>query len=759
MRPEPVEGFLVAPYLNNPGPHRMTIMFEPETDAIGPTMAVEYRGQGATEWTSVVAAAEQPPVNDAVVVAFPPGGSTLSIYRAELTGLISNTVYEYRVVTGAGTTPTAIFKTWPTPEDGVERGRLIAFSDIQGNHIAEEWFPRVLQAIIDNECDGDLSACVHNIAGLVIPGDLVNRGSDIDDWRDEYFAPGDALFRYLPQIPAMGNHDVPMGNYLYYFAPPSNGSPGFEEEWYSLDFLNLRLLTLQSNFTGARLGERYLHQSTFVAEQLAGADRDGIDYVFASVHAPCKSELWLPGESPQVCEYVRMLEDWSARTGKISGHLYGHTHAYSRGQSRDVSHLWLNVASAAGNIDDWGDYEMADYDEMEMSWDEYGYVRFDFSTTGTPEVAIVRHTGGDDHGNHPDAFTQNAIRDDIVIGGDNDPPLRPEVMSPKNGTTVETADAVLHALFRDTTGGDLLEAHWQVRPEGGTYDAPLFDVWGSETRAHNVWFREDLNAGIQNDHWRVPYLDAGDYCWRTRFRDEHWAWSEWSEDTCFTVAGTTTSDNLLTNGDAEAGTEGWEVLDGGLQAVSGSECSMSDNAEISFTPVRQLVPYKGARFFSVGGCSGTVAARARVSQMLDVSEYAEEIDGGRTLGVLEAAVRTYSKWDVATVQYRALDASGAELDASTPLVNQTGTWVRRPTSALLPPGTRSVEVILSGLRQHGSSNDSFVDDVSFRVVTSPQARGPFTEPIFSPGNGMGVVGGKGWVFPRPHPRRNETVQP
>lgn len=100
------------------------------------------------------------------------------------------------------------------------------------------------------------------------------------------------------------------------------------------------------------------------------------------------------------------------------------------------------------------------------------------------------------------------------------------------------------------------------------------------------------------------------------------------------------------------------------------------------------------------------------------------------------------------MQLRALDGTGREVDVSTPLVNQTGAWVREPTSLLLPPGTRTLEVVLTGLRQNGSSNDSLVDDVSLRVVTSSQSRSARDLPVCSPGNGMGVIGDKGWEHPR-----------
>jgi len=47
---------------------------------------------------------------------------------------------------------------------------------------------------------------------------------------------------------------------------------------------------------------------------------------------------------------------FSMECGKPSAHFYGHTHGYSRGESRDAEPSVVNVASAGGNIDYWGEY-------------------------------------------------------------------------------------------------------------------------------------------------------------------------------------------------------------------------------------------------------------------------------------------------------------------------------------------------------------------------------------------------------------------
>lgn len=741
------DGFLVAPYLQHPGADRITVSFEPTPEAIGPVMVVEHRvlgGDGA--WTSVLAVQEERSVlNDEGHGA----GEDLVVFHADLEGLPSDTVHEYRVTTAAGTTGPATFKTWPVELDGVEEGRFLVFSDVQGQNI-DTWFRNVLDDVIDVECGGDVAACVTALDGIIIPGDLVDRGSNIDDWRDEYFAPAADVFAHLPQIPAIGNHDAPIRHYLYYFHPPTNDSPGFQDEWYALDFLNVRLLTMQSTINGARLLERALHQRIFMVSQLTdAATRDDIDYVFMNIHAPCKSELWIPGEMHEVCVLVDLLERYSAQTGAITGHFFGHTHGYSRGQSRDVPHLWLNAASAGGAIDDFGQFEMADYDEFESTWDEYGYVVVQFATTGTPEVRVERRSGGDDvHGTYEDAFKGDKVRDRFVIGGDNTAPAAPVPTAP--GPQVAGPDVVLEAAFDDPDGDALMEGHWQVIADGGDFATPDLDVWGNDTRAHNLWFRTDLNATSDPTAYRLPYLEAGDYCWRVRFRDARWAWSDFSAPACFSVDGYTEGADLIVNGGAESGgqpsVEGWTVETGRVEAVNGSECQVNgDPLEPEFNPP---IAHEGLWFFSIGGCTGDVADSAVVTQVVDVSEHADDIDAGRTVGVLRAALRTYYKWDSPTARFTALDGDGTALFTSPPLSNQDKVWEDAATTLVLPTGTRSVRVMLTGTRQDGTSNDSFVDDVRFNVVTQPEPRSPFTDfGRFSPADGMALSTYRWVTFP------------
>lgn len=728
----PLQGFIVNPYLQNPGTDRMTVMFEPEAASIFPDMAVEYRPLGSQDWSSTRASPEE------ISFLNPDRGEDLgqSIYAARLSGLSSYTTYEYRVLTALGRSSVMRFKTWPAEDDGVDMGRFIVISDIQGNH--PYWLTRIFEkGVIARDCDGDVLNCVERFAGIIITGDMVDDGDNIEQWRQEYFAVGDSLWRYLPQLMIIGNHDYALSNYLYYAAPPSNHSLDHEEEWYRLDYLNFRFLGMQSNLTVQGGAQQVLEQTAFLATEMADALVRGMDYLFMGIHAPCKSELWIPGESIQVCTYVQELEQLSRSAGILTGHLFGHTHGYSRGQSRDVPHLWMNAASAGGNIDDWGDYAQADYDEFESTWDEYGYSILEFRTSGPAEIRSVRRTGGDDHSDYPDAFQASTDRDAFRIGGQNTAPDQPQPLSPIG--QANTPDVLLHARFSDAEDSRPHEAHWQVRSANGSYAQALLDVWGNETRARNIWFRQDLNAGVDVDYWRLPYLEPGDYCWRVRFRDPQLAWSPYSEEACFRSAPSQSSGNLLINGGAESGTQGWQLQQGLFESLN------TVTALPALNLCSLVLPAEGRHWFALGGCVQTDSSESAtdyslVTQTVDLSPYASAISEGRAMALLRGQLRNASKWDVPVARLRIRDAEGNVLLSAKPIINQTGEWKALSSSVWLPAQALNAEIELSGLRQDGVQGDAFFDDLRFEVIlvdASPERSDSYI-PRLSPGNGMAI---------------------
>jgi hypothetical protein len=123
----------------------------------------------------------------------------------------------------------------------------------------------------------------------------------------------------------------------------------------------------------------------------------------------------------------------------------------------------------------------------------------------------------------------------------------------------------------------------------------------------------------------------------------------------------------------------------------------------------------GANFFAGGPGGATSAA----TQVVDVSGAAAEIDAGKVAATLSALLGGYSgQTDHAAVTATFLNAAGAPAGAvGLPTVtstdrNLTTTLIARTASGALPAGTRQIAVRIDAIRDQGSYNDGYIDNVS-----------------------------------------------
>ncbi|WP_105255726.1 metallophosphoesterase [Pseudoalteromonas sp. T1lg75] len=669
--------FLVKPYLQNPATDAMSIFLE-TTDT---NVQLHYRAQGSDTYQ---------------VMPMEKISSVSSIYSARITGLTSDTKYEYYVSTNGGSSNGSMFKTWPDVQDDLDSFKFVSFSDSQGQHVSR-LVDIVDNGIVRNDCENDLSKCVDNIAGIVIPGDLVQNGGTISQWREQFFGAAGHLFSQVPVIPAIGNHDTPINNYLNYFELPDNGYSDYQEQWYVHDYLNLRIITLNSNTS--KVSDTNNVQRAWLDALLEDtANSDNIDYVMLQIHHPCKSELWTPGEKQLTCEYVDKFEQVSARTGKITGHIFGHTHAYSRGQSRDVSHLWLNAAVSSGDIDYWGEFPNFDYDEFQKSYPEYGYSTLVFAVDQM-QMHVKRYSGGDGKNNYW-GYQGEGVRDDFTVGGSNLAPEQPQAVAPVD-TAVKGVFELTASQYIDTDEDAHLESHWQVSSDP-QFETVELDIWGNTTRAENIWHYANTQEGVALNSYKIStQLPSGTYFWRVRYRDAHWAWSQWSENVSFEVDGLTFSDNLIVNGGAEQGLSHWSIEKGVVEANASDVCS-------------GVTAQSGQYYFAVGGiCEHSDVGQ--LAQEVALTDFSDYIAAGVAKLELSAFVRNYNGNDVPELWVDIYDSERQLITSSEVISNASGAWNQVSTLATLPTNAAFATVRLKGTRKSGTDNDSYFDQVKLVV--------------------------------------------
>ncbi|WP_053991660.1 metallophosphoesterase family protein [Mangrovimonas sp. TPBH4] len=496
--------FLVQPYLQDAEPSSIKIMWETSQ---GEESIVEY---GPTPKLG------KKSIGNAENVDF--GKSRL--HTVKLEGLKRFTEYYYRVRTGKLVSDIYQFKTPPFASDQ-ESFNIVAMSDMQKDHNHPDKFLEVVNEgilqYLDKAFEGELP---ENLAMVLIPGDLVQDGTKYGQWQNDFFKPGEKLFSEVPVYPAIGNHENNSVFYFKYFSLPENGTPAYSEHWWYKDYGNTRVIGLNSN-DGYRDSK---HQYEWLRQLLEDtANNEDIDFVFAQMHHPHKSELWIPGETDFSGKVVKMLEDFSTKTGKPSIHFFGHTHGYSRGQSKEHKHLWINVASAGGAIDNWGEYEGRDYNEFTVTQDEYGFVMVEVDGDHhNPKFTIKRIS----RGNNIVGTKDNALTDSITVWRKERKPKAPVAISPNAQESIQ--GVVLKAGPFESEFKDAFHAasHWQVS-EYESFEKPVFDSW---KQFENWYYLEDRQKGDDLTDEKTNRLKPNTtYYWRARDRDQKLNWSEWSQ--------------------------------------------------------------------------------------------------------------------------------------------------------------------------------------------------------------------------------------
>jgi len=493
----------VQPYLQDAEPNAIKIMWETSS---GEESIVEYG------LTPKLGKKEQG-------ISYGANFNESRIHEVQLEGLDRFTAYYYRVRTGKAISDIYQFKTPPFASDN-ESFNMLAMSDMQYDTQEPDKFSEIVNegilTYLKQEYGGTVS---DNLALVMVPGDLVENGTKYHQWKEHFFDAAQKLFAEVPVYPVLGNHENNSTFYFKYFSLPENGTPAYAEHWWYKDYGNVRIIGLNSNEGYADNKEQFTWLEKVLGETGNNAD---IDFVFAQLHHPHKSELWIPGESASTGKVVHLLEKFSTKTGKPSLHFFGHTHGYSRGQSKDHKHLWVNVATAGGAIDNWGEFEGRDYDEFTVTQDEYGFVMVEVDGNPTdPKFTIKRISRGNQN-----VFRENEKTDEITIYRKDRKPAKPTVISPDNGEV----DMVGGLLKAGEFASDFKEAfhaasHWQVATSK-EFSGLVLDSW---KQSENWYYLENRQKEDDLTDEETPRLQpATTYYWRVRYRDQHLNWSDWS---------------------------------------------------------------------------------------------------------------------------------------------------------------------------------------------------------------------------------------
>ena len=660
--------FVVSPFLQDAYPNSIRVLWE--SSATG-SATLDW-GADSSLGNELVSIGEQTP-----------GGA---IHDVQITPLEPNTTYFYQVSLGNEQSDVHQFRTPPLPSSE-NPFSFVAMSDMQKSNSNPNKFDEIVHEGVLDYFFGEPS---EEIALVLIPGDLVENGNSYGQWADDFFQPAQDLLSEVPAYPVLGNHESNSSFFFQYFHLPENGSLGYEEHWWHKDYGNVRFIGLNSNspFDG-------IEQLNWLEETLnSTCSIDDVDFVFAQLHHPHKSELWTPGESDFTGEVINLLEGFTANCGKPSIHFFGHTHGYSRGQSLEHKHLWINVATSGGAIDYWGDWPQFDYDEFEITTDDWGFVAVDVEAGDSPQFTIKRLSRGDNY-----SILDNVVMDSLVITRDDHEVALPMPESPINSVISPECVVLISSPFAgESPFSEHGATQWQVADTPTGFNTPIADVW---ERYRNIYFDQDTQTGSLIEQ-AIPNLPENtSLWWRVRHRDRNLNWSDWTEPTGFATSESLQGEDLILNGGAEEGLENWEITEGIAESLTAGECN-------------GVNPHDGLRYFAVGGLCNESAV-GRMHQTVDASAYTDSIESGNYFAHAQAWMSDWSGSDIPEMRLVFLDEFNIQISQTAFVQGPIATWTLLSIEAPIPSETRYIQLELKGTLVSGTDNDSYFDDISLRL--------------------------------------------
>ena len=665
----------IQPYLQNLGNNSVTIMWESNSDSDnyikwGENINLENTTYGTSQISEL----------------------PYYIHTVTIENINPNTHYYYKA--GQNNQNSNIYDFYTTTLTSDEQSiNIIAMSDMQIDSSNPNKFYEIIHDGVINYIQSQDGSLNETIDMVLIPGDLVENGNVYEQWKEDFFSQSHPIFSYIPVYPVPGNHENDSPFFFKYFSLPENGTPGYEEHWWFKDVSNVRIIGLDSNGP-YRITEQLNWLENTLIE--TGNNPD-IDFVFAQLHHPHQSELWTPGNTDYTGEVIELLESFSTNTGKPSIHFFGHTHGYSRGQSKDHNHLMVNVASGGGHLDYWGAYPNNDYDEYSISQDEYGYVFVQIDAGENPKFTLKRLSLGDEY-----LFKNNSLEDQITIRLNNNSPEKPIGVFPNGLNINPDCVTLLGSAYYDQDEDGHGATQWQISVDCNNFTDPVYDEW----KQFENWYNElDLQANDNLIDEEVNLLEENsNYCWRVRYRDKSLAWSEWSEPISFQTGNTSLTDNLLENFGAEDGINFWNIELGFLESLSALEC---DGIE----------PFLGEKYFSIGGlCEASELGYAY--QLIDISNYEESINLGLATAFFGGHLASWAGNDKASIGLDFLNEENEIIFSTEMYSSELVDWNLIEKTYNIPYGTKKIKYKMTGELFSGVDNDSYIDEAFLKISTN-----------------------------------------
>jgi len=320
--------FTAGPYLQNPGPGAITVMWKTNVPADSRILYGETRQCGNTVTHN----------------------NMEKLHRIRLNNLRPGKKYFYRINSGNSISPLYRFTAQP------ERAASFSFFVCGDTHA---YFTAVQEQIMKQIIS-------RNPDFGIFVGDVTNYGK-LEEWVPYHFFPARKVLRAMPTFIAPGNHE-------YYSATPENRVPSFEyyidqpdnKYWFSYQYGNSRFIVLDPN-KGDPVGiTPESPQYKWLVKELGSQEYKNSKWRFVFLHEPPFSEGWAhryyDGEDTLRKHLVPLFEKH-----RVTMVFSGHTHDYEFGQwPKGNGPCYVITGGGGAQLDD----------TRYREWDQIQNVRF-----------------------------------------------------------------------------------------------------------------------------------------------------------------------------------------------------------------------------------------------------------------------------------------------------------------------------------------------------------------------------------------------
>ncbi len=521
---------ILVPYLQTPTANSIYICWH---DSISTFSKVEY-GTTPSLGTSATGTSE--------IIADP-----YIWHTVKLVGLLPDTEYYYKLISGSGLSKIYSFKTLPT-QGYTGKIRFLLVSDTHASDTT--WAVKVIKEAKKKmqQLYGD---DFYNKVNLVLhSGDLVVTGYDITQWTDQFFAPMSPISPNIPFMTVAGNHEGEDNNYYSYMkyddVSAFTSSNPLNEKIWSLTIANTVIIGLNSNLSNSEAAQQLI----WLDKKLEEVEPDKqIDFVFIMVHHLPISELWGEGIADAGSVYVRnqiipILQKYS----KVVQLAYGHTHGYERGTlesegSNAKKEFYIVCGGGGGGpTDRWGAFKNFDFQSIQISLDHYFYQIIEIDIANKTFESSMYSLGNESKDR------DSELMDKWYRKINQPAPLDPVAQLPvfsnsyvKFNTSRINSDSIMTVRIQisdevnfSRNAVDTL-IHWK-------------NIYGVDADFSPI----NLNAGLDLTKLsfnRLRFLNEKKYYYKVQYRDHNLKWSNWSNVVSFNVPQDIPDNSILTRYD------------------------------------------------------------------------------------------------------------------------------------------------------------------------------------------------------------------